>query len=214
MKNQIKEALFIVSAFTGTLLFLSFSSYLSHPKPVEYVFRESTLRVVEEPLVELAVSEVKSKPIKFAAQQEIVASQIANQIVGMVNQYRIQKGSGSLKANSILVDTAKEKGLYLIEHDKFEHYPDGISLDYWFAKYFDSQPPEEYSGAGENLAAGFWTARQVVDAWIKSPRHEKNMVNPNYSEIGVFVGTTKSKELKRDGRMLVVLHLGGIFKQI
>lgn len=38
---------------------------------------------------------------------------------------------------------------------------------------------------GENIATGYATERQVVDAWIKSPGHCQNIMNKAYKEMGV-----------------------------
>ena len=45
----------------------------------------------------------------------------------------------------------------------------------------------DYSFAGENIAAGLSvsTPEQVVDAWIASPGHNENLLNPNFTELGV-----------------------------
>ncbi|HEY1023735.1 MAG TPA: CAP domain-containing protein, partial [Sphingobacteriaceae bacterium] len=38
---------------------------------------------------------------------------------------------------------------------------------------------------GENIAAGQRSIDQVMSSWIKSPGHCKNLMNPNFTEIGV-----------------------------
>jgi uncharacterized protein YkwD len=42
-----------------------------------------------------------------------------------------------------------------------------------------------YAAAGENLAGKIKTPEKVVDAWMNSPGHRKNIMNPKYSQIGV-----------------------------
>ena len=42
-----------------------------------------------------------------------------------------------------------------------------------------------YMAAGENLAGRIKTPEKVVDAWMNSPGHRKNIMNPKYSQIGV-----------------------------
>ena len=42
-----------------------------------------------------------------------------------------------------------------------------------------------YQAAGENLAGRIKTPEKVVDAWMNSPGHRKNIMNPKYSQIGV-----------------------------
>jgi uncharacterized protein YkwD len=43
----------------------------------------------------------------------------------------------------------------------------------------------KYKAAGENLAYGFRTPESVVKAWMASEGHRKNIMNPNYSFIGI-----------------------------
>jgi uncharacterized protein YkwD len=48
---------------------------------------------------------------------------------------------------------------------------------------------------GENIASGYTTERSVVDGWIKSPGHCKNLMNKAYKEMGVAkIGTYWTQE--------------------
>jgi uncharacterized protein YkwD len=40
---------------------------------------------------------------------------------------------------------------------------------------------------GENLARGQKTAKEAVDAWLKSPGHRKNLMDPAYTDTGIGV---------------------------
>ncbi|WP_458406859.1 CAP domain-containing protein [Anaerotignum sp.] len=42
-----------------------------------------------------------------------------------------------------------------------------------------------YRAAGENLAGRIATPEKVVQAWMDSPGHRKNIMNPRYSQIGI-----------------------------
>lgn len=42
---------------------------------------------------------------------------------------------------------------------------------------------------GENLAGGQPSPQSVVNAWMASPGHRANILNPNYTEIGVGLAT-------------------------
>ena len=49
---------------------------------------------------------------------------------------------------------------------------------------------------GENIATGYTSEREVVDAWIKSPGHCKNIMNKAYKEMGVArVGNYWTQEM-------------------
>lgn len=41
-----------------------------------------------------------------------------------------------------------------------------------------------WHGVGENIAAGQGSAKQVVSAWLSSPPHCANLMNPNFTEMG------------------------------
>lgn len=43
----------------------------------------------------------------------------------------------------------------------------------------------EWSGWGENIAAGQTTAESVMQSWMSSPGHCRNIMNPDFEEIGV-----------------------------
>ena len=43
----------------------------------------------------------------------------------------------------------------------------------------------DYMAAGENLAGRIKTPEKVVKAWMDSPSHRKNIMNPKYSQIGI-----------------------------
>jgi uncharacterized protein YkwD len=47
----------------------------------------------------------------------------------------------------------------------------------------------EFIAVGENLAYGdFASSREVVQAWMDSPGHRKNLLSQTYTEIGVAAG--------------------------
>ncbi|RYF73674.1 MAG: CAP domain-containing protein [Cytophagaceae bacterium] len=50
--------------------------------------------------------------------------------------------------------------------------------------------------AGENIAAGYTTARTVVDGWLKSPGHCANIMNPSFKEVGVGYGYSATSTYK------------------
>lgn len=74
--------------------------------------------------------------------------------------------------------------------------------DMFTAQYFEHTAPDGETAAdltrsvdykfqivGENLALGiFDTDKSLVKAWMDSPTHRENILNPKYTEIGVAVG--------------------------
>jgi len=46
-----------------------------------------------------------------------------------------------------------------------------------------------WSNVGENIAAGYSTASAVVQGWMNSPGHCANIMNPNFTNLGVGYST-------------------------
>src|SRR5262249_14963733 len=38
---------------------------------------------------------------------------------------------------------------------------------------------------GENLAAGQWSAQEVINAWVNSPEHYANLIDPSFTQVGL-----------------------------
>ena len=60
--------------------------------------------------------------------------------------------------------------------------PDGTSPWSFFLSF-----GYKYRYAGENLARDFQDAPSAVNAWMNSPSHRENILNPNYRDIGIGV---------------------------
>jgi hypothetical protein len=103
-------------------------------------------------------------------------------IVKLVNEERVANGVNPLKVNVELQSAAVAKSQDMIARDYFDHYAFGETP--WM---FILQAGYNYSIAGENLAQGYSSAEGVVNAWMNSPSHRANILNPNFQEIGVGV---------------------------
>lgn len=109
------------------------------------------------------------------------------EIVSQTNAFREFLGLGDLKESSTLDQAASQKLQNMISNNYFAHTsPSGVSPWYWIEKNNYG-----YIYAGENLAIGFLTAKDTVDAWKNSPSHRANLANPNFKEIGIAVAPAK-----------------------
>ena len=110
----------------------------------------------------------------------------------LANVSRQGLGFQPLKENQALDQAAYLKAKDMLEKGYFAHYsPEGITPWYWLERSGYS-----YLAAGENLAVGFLESEQVHKAWMNSPSHKKNILNPNYQEMGIAVlrGDFQGKE--------------------
>ena len=112
------------------------------------------------------------------------ASNISIQeVVNLTNQKRLEAGLSTLSLNQTLSSAAYTKGRDMIDRDYWAHVaPDGTQP--W--KFFTSFG-YKYRYAGENLARDFSNASSAMDAWMNSPTHKENILNPKYKEIGIGV---------------------------
>lgn len=63
-----------------------------------------------------------------------------------------------------------------------------------------------FQSVGENLALGdFGTDQKLVEAWMNSPLHRKNILNPKFTELGLAVAKGM---FKGDMQWLAVQHFG------
>jgi hypothetical protein len=115
----------------------------------------------------------------------LVSTVLPATVIDLTNKERSELSQTPLQRNTTLDAAAKLKAKHMAENEYFAHFsPDGVSPWYWF-----DSAGYTYAHAGENLAIHFTDSSEVVDAWMDSPTHRENIVNNQYTEIGV--GTAK-----------------------
>ena len=106
-----------------------------------------------------------------------------NSLEILANQTRQSLGLGVLTDNPQLDQAAREKAEDMVKNGYFAHTsPTGITPWHWF-----KSAGYTYKYAGENLAIGFFDSTEVFNAWMNSPSHKENLLNPNYKEVGTAV---------------------------
>ncbi|HEX3095601.1 MAG TPA: CAP domain-containing protein [Patescibacteria group bacterium] len=115
-------------------------------------------------------------------------------VVTATNDQRQQNGRSILHSNAKLKAAAEAKIDDMFAKQYFEHKsPSGKS-----PADLVREQDYEYIVVGENLALGnFKDDVALVDAWMNSPGHRANILNPKYQEIGVAVrkGQFEGKEV-------------------
>lgn len=106
-------------------------------------------------------------------------------LVKYTNIKRQENGLKPLTLNTELTDAAQHKAKHMFGQNYWAHVaPDGTTP--WV---FIKDSGYQYLYAGENLARGFNTAEDVVNAWMASPTHRENLLSPNYTDIGFAIDT-------------------------
>lgn len=110
-----------------------------------------------------------------------VLSAQAQRIIALTNNLRNEQGLPLLDTNGLLTTSAGLKAEDMNAKQYFSHTsPEGHKLSYFLGK-----AGYKYSTAGENLAVGFSDASDVVDAWMKSPKHYSNLVDTDFKQFGI-----------------------------
>ena len=104
-------------------------------------------------------------------------------LVAEVNGFRASRGLPLLAISDTLTYAAKWMSTDMAVNNYFAHQSlDGRDPT---SRMADFGYPARATWSGENLAAGYSTAREVVQGWINSPTHHAVLTNPNYRAIGV-----------------------------
>ncbi|MEK7118092.1 MAG: CAP domain-containing protein [Patescibacteria group bacterium] len=103
-------------------------------------------------------------------------------IVSLTNAERAKAGLPPLYSSKRLLAMAEAKALDMIEKQYFAHVaPNGADIALLAKKY-----GYEFLNVGENLARGdFYSSAHVVSGWMNSPGHRANILNEEFTEIGV-----------------------------
>ncbi len=134
---------------------------------------------------------------------------VEDEILAQLNDLRQSKGLNPLKKSSQLAAGARIRAKEMYDYNYFAHTrPDGGSWDSVFKLDIKLS---NYSRLGENLVKMVGSspeATAIMNLWINSPGHYANMVNPDYTHvgIGVFSGTVSGQ-----GKTLYAVQEFGTF---
>lgn len=107
------------------------------------------------------------------------SNSVVDQAIALCNQERAKAGLAPLTRTDALTAAAQARSNELVR--TFSHNrPDGRSCFTIFDEYGVA-----YGAAGENIAAGQHSAEEVVNAWLNSPLHRRNIMNASYHKIGI-----------------------------
>lgn len=104
------------------------------------------------------------------------------EVIAKVNQIRVANGLNSLRYDASLEGAADVRANETTV--RFSHTrPDG-------SDWYTVNPDLMY---GENLADGYTTADEVVNAWMASPGHKANILKPDFTTMGIGIVNRNGK---------------------
>ncbi|MBM2617351.1 CAP domain-containing protein [Actinoplanes sp. LDG1-06] len=145
--------------------------------------------LVAGPAIGLAVAapaqaQVPVPPLPPGVGATVVAPRtLMSQVVTMTNQQRYANGCRRLlTVDQELTVASVRQSVYMARTGLFSHvWRDGTTFVRRSHLAGYAQP------SGENIAWGYRTATEVIEAWMASPRHRANMLNCGAKSIGTGV---------------------------
>lgn len=119
--------------------------------------------------------------VKVGSSSDEKSGGVSDDVIDLVNSERSAQRRSSLKSDETLNMIAEQRAREIAV--KFSHTrPDGSKCS---SLLQENDIVNVY--AGENIAAGHRSAEEVMNTWMNSDGHRKNILNENYTRIGVGV---------------------------
>ena len=104
-------------------------------------------------------------------------------IVDAMNRERVSRGLEPLRLDAQLSAAAEDRARDMMSKHYFSHVsPDGTDPFTWV-----SREGYEWSTIGENLATGYRGASSVVDGWMHSDGHRRNILGASFRDVGIAI---------------------------
>ena len=118
-----------------------------------------------------------------------INSEFENEVLKLTNIERKKRGLSPLKMNKMLSYSARYHAKDMAEENYFEHDSFDRKKNGKLVKSCGTFDRIEafisFSYLAENISAGQHTPESVLNAWMNSPGHKKNILNKNFTEIGI-----------------------------
>ncbi|GFE27230.1 CAP domain-containing protein [Streptomyces nigrescens] len=116
-----------------------------------------------------------------AAKATAKASGATARVVELVNDERRKAGCSPLTVNAKLTKAAQDHSKDMADHRNMSHTgSDGSSPEDRITR-----AGYNWSSYGENVAYGYSTPESVMEGWMTSPGHKRNILDCSFKEIGV-----------------------------
>lgn len=119
--------------------------------------------------------------MKIAIPAQAPGRAFEQEVIRLVNEERAKAGLKPLTENWELSRVARFKSEDMATKKYFSHTSPTYGSPFTMMKNFGIR----YSYAGENIAYGQKSAAEVMKGWMNSPGHRQNIMNSNYTQIGV-----------------------------
>ncbi|MFJ8527309.1 CAP domain-containing protein [Bacillus sp. NPDC094106] len=152
-------------------------------KPVEQKPAETAKPEAQKPAENNKTQNDTQKPAenKPAEDKKGSLSEFEQRVVELTNAERTKQGLPALQVDTELSKVARTKSEDMQKNHYFDHNSPTYGSPFDMMKQFGIS----YKAAGENIAQGQRTPEEVVQAWMNSEGHRANILNKNFTHIGV-----------------------------
>ncbi|KON87564.1 sporulation protein [Sporosarcina globispora] len=133
------------------------------------------------PAQQPAQKQAPAEQTKESAPATSEVSAYEKKVLELTNQERAKAGVPALKLDVELSKVAREKSRDMQSKGYFDHNSPTYGSPFDMMKQFGIS----YTTAGENIAMGQQSPEEVVQAWMNSEGHRKNIMNANFTHLGV-----------------------------
>ncbi|RLL40370.1 hypothetical protein D8M04_19225 [Oceanobacillus piezotolerans] len=154
-------------------------------KQAEQPKAQAPAKKAEQPKAQAPVQQPakeNTQPAKAETEKQASElSQFEQEVVELTNQERAKQGLAPLEIDTELSKVAREKSNDMAVNNYFDHNSPKYGSPFDMMKSFGIS----YKTAGENIAKGQRTPAEVVNAWMNSEGHRANILNGQFTHIGV-----------------------------
>ena len=118
---------------------------------------------------------------KSTTNQTSTISAFEQEVVNLTNAERAKAGLKALEIDTALMANAREKSEDMRANGYFDHTSPTLGTPFEQMK----KRGITYKAAGENIAKGQTTPKQVVEGWMNSSGHRANIMSESFTHIGV-----------------------------
>lgn len=155
--------------------------YLSSTKPVETT--TTTVATTPAPTNTAPSQDIDTNIASVITDQPVNCTAEEAEVFRLVNEYRAQYGVAPLKWDQNAYKAAKIRCDEITTN--FSHKRNGGQR---FYTVYSEIIQERLYNYGENIASGQNSAQDVLNSWMNSELHRKNILNPEFDNLAVAFG--------------------------
>ena len=155
------------------------------------------MRRIAAGLVVVVMSLLGFVSLATPANADTIDASAEAQFVTLINALRASKGLRTLTVVANLTSVARNWSQQMASAGTISHNPN-----------FPNQVTSDWQMLGENVGQGY-SVQSLFDAFVASPHHYENLVEPSYTRIGVCVVVTASGQIFTSHEFMALRSGGG-----